>query len=98
MHIKKKLKVLLVNSNKLELDFSSIHNISVKNEHTDTGCNGRSALLVAFGAPIARDSCHPILAGTLSSCLVAGPARRSHRMAVTSCEMGKRGEVAVSGE
>lgn len=53
--------------------------------HTYAGGDGRAALLVAFGAAVARNACHAVLAGTLAGGLVAGFASGSHGMAITRC-------------
>jgi len=45
----------------------------------------RSALLVAFGASVARDSGHTVFARTLAARLVASLARGADRVTVASC-------------
>lgn len=51
---------------------------------TDAGGHRRAALLVALGTAVAGDAGDAVLAGTLACGLVAGFARSSHRVAVTS--------------
>lgn len=52
---------------------------------TYAGGDGRAALLVAFGAAVAGDAGHTVLAGTLAGGLVAGFASSAHRVAIAGC-------------
>lgn len=56
---------------------------------TDAGGDGRSALLESFGTAVTGESSHPVLAGTLSCCLVARLSCRSNWMAVARYEEGQ---------
>lgn len=42
----------------------------------------RSALLIAFGAPVARDTGNSVFTWTLATCLVTGFPRGTDRMTV----------------
>lgn len=53
---------------------------------TDTGRHSRATLLVALGAAVAGESSDAVLAGTLSSVVVARPSVGAHWVTVTGCE------------
>lgn len=52
---------------------------------TYAGGDGGAALLVAFGAAVAGDAGHAVLAGTLAGGLVAGFASSAHGVAIAGC-------------
>lgn len=62
-----------------------IGRIAIVGALTDARGDMRSALLVAFGASVARYSGHTVFARTLAARLVARFARSADRMTVASC-------------
>ncbi len=57
---------------------------------TYTWCNGRSALLVAFGTSVTREACHSIFAWALTAGLVANGTQGANWMAITCWKKMKK--------